>query len=115
MEQKNDVDQLGDLVDPQKDLISKLGIFGVEINSDLAAQLEDLREPSGVIVAALAEDNASIEADLQAGDVIHALNGKKIETVSALRDRLKKIPPGAPAVIQIERDSKYMYVTLEMD
>src|ERR1700677_2636083 len=115
MEQKNDVDQLGDLVDPQKDLISKLGIFGVEINSDLAAQLEDLREPSGVIVAALAEDNASIEADLQAGDVIHALNGKKIETVSALRDRLKQIPPGAPAVIQIERDSKYMYVTLEMD
>ena len=115
MEQKNDVDQLGDLVDPQKDLVAKLGIFGVEINSDLAAQLEDLREPSGVIVAALAEDNASIAADLQAGDVIHALNGKKIETVSALREALKKIPAGAPAVIQIERDSKYMYVTLEMD
>ena len=31
-EQKNDVDQLGDLVDPAKDLIVKLGIYGVEID-----------------------------------------------------------------------------------
>jgi serine protease Do len=115
MEQKNDVDQLGDLVDPQKDLVAKLGIFGVEINSDLAAQLEDLREASGVIVAALAEDNASIEADLQAGDVIHAINGKKIQTLEALRQNLKKIPTSAAAVLQIERDAKYMYVTFEMD
>ncbi len=114
-EQKNDVDQLGDLVDPQKDLISKLGIFGVEINRDLAAQLEDLRDPSGVIVAALAEDTASIEADLQPGDVIHAVNGKKIQTLDALRESLKKIPVSGAVVLQIERDSKYTYVTFEMD
>ncbi|HEY0702051.1 MAG TPA: trypsin-like peptidase domain-containing protein [Candidatus Acidoferrales bacterium] len=114
-EQKNDVDQLGDLVDPQKDLISKLGIFGVEINKDLAAQLEDLREPSGVIVAALAEDTSSIEADLQPGDVIHEVNGKKIKTLDTLRETLKKIPASGPVVLQIERDSKYLYVTFEMD
>ncbi len=114
-EQKNDVDQLGDLVDPQKDLVSKLGIFGVEINSDLGAQLEDLRDPSGVIVAALAEDTSSIEADLQPGDVIHAVNGKKIKTLDALRELLKKIPTSGPVVLQIERDGKYLYVTFEMD
>ena len=68
-----------------------------------------------ILSEAAVPDLATAEADLQAGDVIHALNGKKIETVSALRDGLKKIAPGAPAVIQIERDSKYMYVTLEMD
>src|SRR5271167_1772539 len=39
-EQKNDVDQLGDLVDPAKDLIVKLGIYGVEIDDQLAKQLE---------------------------------------------------------------------------
>ncbi len=114
-EQKNDVDQLGDLVDPQKDLVSKLGIFGVEINSELGAQLEDLRDPSGVIVAALAEDTSSIEADLQPGDVIHAVNGKKIKTLDALRELLKKIPTSGPVVLQIERDGKYLYVTFEMD
>jgi serine protease Do len=114
-EQKNDVDQLGDLVDPQKDLVSKLGIFGVEINSELGAALEDLREPSGVIVAALAEDTSSIEADLQPGDVIHAVNGKKIKTLDGLRELLKKIPTSGPVVLQIERDGKYLYVTFEMD
>ena len=116
MEQKNDVDQLGDLVDPQKDLVAKLGIFGVEINKDLSTQLEDLREPSGVIVAALAEESlGGVEADLQPGDVIHALNGKKVESLNALREALKTIPVGSAGVLQVERDSKFMYVTFEMD
>jgi serine protease Do len=116
MEQKNDVDQLGDLVDPQKDLVAKLGIFGVEISKDLSTQLEDLREPSGVIVAALAEESlGGVEADLQPGDVIHALNGKKIESLHALREALKAIPVGSAGVLQVERDSKFMYVTFEMD
>src|SRR6202041_3857267 len=90
MEQKNDVDQLGDLVDPQKDLVAKLGIFGVEITKDLSTQLEDLREPSGVIVAALAEESlGGVEADLQPGDVIHALNAKKMKSLNPLRKPLK--------------------------
>ena len=38
-EQKNDVDELGDLVDPQKDLVAKLGVFAVQIDDDLAKQL----------------------------------------------------------------------------
>jgi serine protease Do len=114
-EQKNDVDQLGDLVDPQKDLVAKLGIFAVQIDDDLAKQLEDLREPSGVIVAAMAADLLGVEADLQPGDVIHALNGKPVTTLNGLRAALKALPTGAAGVLQVERDSKYMYVTFEMD
>ena len=114
-EEKNDVDQLADLVDPGKSLISKLGFFAVEIDDKLARQLEELREPSGVIVAAMAADLLGLETDLQAGDVIHSLNGKHIETIAGLRAALKAMPPGAPGVLQVERDSKYMYVTFEMD
>jgi serine protease Do len=114
-EQKNDVDQLGDLVDPQKDLVAKLGIFAVAIDDDLAKQLQDLREPSGVIVAAMAADLLGVEADLQPGDVIHALNGKPVTTLDGLRTALKALPVGAAGVLQVERDSKYMYVTFEMD
>ena len=114
-EEKNDVDQLADLVDPEKSLISKLGFFAVEIDDKLAKQLEELREPSGIIVAAMAADLLGLENDLQAGDVIHALNGKHIETIAGLRAALKAMPPGAPGVLQVERDSKYMYVTFEMD
>jgi serine protease Do len=114
-EEKNDVDQLASLVDPEKSLISKLGFFAVEIDDKLARQLEELREPSGVIVAAMAADLLGLDTELQAGDVIHALNGKHIETIAELRAALKAMPPGAPGVLQIERDSKYMYVTFEMD
>ena len=114
-EQKNDVDQLGDLVDPEKDLVTKLGIYGVEIDVQLAKQLEDLREPTGVIVAALAADSMGVEADLQPGDVIHALNGKPVTTLEGLRAALKALPTGAPGVLQVERDGKFLYITFEMD
>ncbi|MGA7842833.1 MAG: PDZ domain-containing protein, partial [Candidatus Acidiferrales bacterium] len=81
----------------------------------LAKQLEDLREPTGVIVAALAADSLGVEADLQPGDVIHALNGKPLTTLEGLRAALKALPAGAPGVLQVERDGKYLYVTFEMD
>lgn len=112
---RSEVDQSLDLGDPGKSIVARLGIFGVEITDKLAAQLPDLREPSGVIVAAMAENLLEVQTDLQAGDVIHAVNGQKIETLDALRDKLKAIPSGSPGVLQIERDSKLMYVTFEMD
>jgi serine protease Do len=114
-DQKSDVDHLADLVDPEKSLVAKLGIFGVEIDDKLADDLEDLRIPSGVIVAATSADMAGADADLQAGDVIHAVNGKPIETLDALRAALSAIPANASGVLQIERDGKLMYVTFEMD
>jgi S1-C subfamily serine protease len=114
-EEKNDVDQLADLVDPEKSLVSKLGFFGVEIDDKLAQQLDELREPSGVIVAAMAADLLGLEADLQPGDVIHALNGKHIDTIAGLRAALRTMPQGAPGALQIERDGKFMYITFEMD
>jgi len=35
--------------------------------------------------------------------------------VLQLRAALRAMSPGAPGVLQIERDSKFMYVTFEMD
>jgi serine protease Do len=114
-EQKSDAEHLADLMDPEKSLVAKLGIFGVEIDDKLAEDLEDLRIPSGVIVAATSADMAGADADLQAGDVIHAVNGKQIETLDGLRAALGTVPAGAPGVLQIERDGKLTYVTFEMD
>ncbi len=114
-EQKNDIDQLSDLVHPEKDLVAKLGVFGVEIDDRLAKEVEDLREPSGVIVAALAADASGVEIDLQPGDVIHALNGKPIRTLDALRSALAAMQVNAPGVLQIERDGKLQYITFEME
>ena len=114
-EDKNSLDQLVDLSNPSKSLVARLGIFGVEITDKLSAELPSLRRPSGIIVAALAANMLGPETDLQQEDVIHALNGKPIETLDSLRAALKDIPPGAAGVLQIERDGKLMYITFEMD
>jgi serine protease Do len=114
-QQRNEVDESLDLADPSKSLVPKLGIFGVEITDKLAAKLPDLRFPSGVIVAAMAANLLEVQTDLQPGDVIHALNGKKIETLAALRDALQALPSGSPGVLQIERDGKLIYIAFEMD
>ena len=112
---RSEVDESLDLSDPTKSLVPRLGIFGVEITDKIAAQLPELRLPSGVIVAAMAANLLEVETDLQPGDVIHALNGQKIETLDALRDGLKAIASGTPGVLQIERDGKLMYIAFEMD
>jgi serine protease Do len=115
IEEHSQADESLDLSDPSKALVARLGIFGVEINDQLAEQLPGLRIPSGVIVAAMAASLLEVETDLKAGDIIHALNGQKIETLDELRAALKAMPTGAPGVLQVERDQKLMYITFEMD
>jgi serine protease Do len=115
IEQKSDADELADLVNPDKSLITKLGVFGVEIDAKLADQLEDLRIPSGVVVAALSADMSGADVDLQPKDVIHAVNGKRIETLEGLKAALSAIPSGAPTVLQVEREGKLVYISFEMD
>ncbi|HUJ33285.1 MAG TPA: trypsin-like peptidase domain-containing protein [Candidatus Acidoferrum sp.] len=115
IQQRNEVDESLDLADPSKSLVPRLGIFGVEITDKLAQEISDLRIPSGVIVAAMAANLLEVQIDLQPGDVIHALNGQKVETLDGLRAALNAMEPGAPGVLQIERDSKLMYLTFETE
>jgi S1-C subfamily serine protease len=56
-----------------------------------------------------------VQTDLQPGDVIHALNNQKIGTLDALRSALQAMPTGAPGVLQVERQGKFMFITFEMD
>ncbi|HSY59491.1 MAG TPA: trypsin-like peptidase domain-containing protein [Terriglobales bacterium] len=114
-EQKEKIEQIADLVDPSKSLVAKLGIFGVTIDERLGDDVQDLRIPSGVIVAALSADLSGVETDLQPGDVIHAVNGKRVENLDGLRAGLNAIAPGGAGVLQVERDDKLTYITFEME
>src|SRR5439155_23113925 len=49
IQQRHDVDRLVDLTNAEQNLISKLGILGIQIDSKIAATLADLRRSSGVI------------------------------------------------------------------
>jgi S1-C subfamily serine protease len=114
VEQPDHFDRLADLADPDKALVSRLGIVGVEIDPKIAAALPGLRVSSGVLVAARAAET-SVDTSLTAGDVIHAINGAQVETMAALRSALDHLSSNTPVVLQIERDGKLMFVSFELD
>lgn len=114
VEPPHDVDRLAGLADPVKNMVSKLGIVGVEINSRIAPSLPGLRITSGVIVAAKAAESNS-DVSLAAGDVIHAINGAPVETIAGLRSALDGMSPATPVVLQIERDGKLMFIAFKID
>lgn len=114
MERRDESDQLADLVNPEKNLILKLGIVGVSIDEKIARTLEGLRINTGVAVAALTESAAAQEIGLATGDIIHSVNGVPIQSVEALRDALDKVKSGSTVALQVERDGQLQFVTFEM-
>jgi serine protease Do len=113
-ERSDNMDQITSLADPEKNLIRPLGILGIEIDKKVAEMAPDLRDPYGIIVAAR---SAGLGGDipLTTGDVIRTLNGQPMTTLQRLRDTLKALPPGAPVVLQIQRDQKLLYIAFTMD
>lgn len=110
-ERPHKVDSLIDSVDPVKNLVSRLGILGIELNPDLAHSLPDLRIPSGVIVAAKTSGAGIGEVPLQTGDVIHGLNGTAITNMADLQEGLAKLMPSDAVVLFIERYGQLIYVS----
>jgi S1-C subfamily serine protease len=114
-QRQHSVDLLADLVDPEKNLINKLGILGIEIDKKISQMLPGLREPSGVIVAAKVAGFGGEENSLAVGDVVHALNGMTVISLEFLRSTLDAIKPNSPVVLQVEREGILMYTTFRMD
>ena len=115
VERHDDPLRFADMVDPENNVITKLGILGVEINRKIAAMLPDLRKKYGVVVAARAAGSAYAGGVLQPGDVIYSVNGLPATSIAALRDVLEKIKAGDPTVLQVERDGRLMYLDLELE
>ena len=109
----HDMDQIASFADPEKNLVRPLGIIGVEIDQKIAAMAQDLRDPFGIIVVARSSEGADIP--LITGDVIRTLNGQPMTTVERLRAALQSLPPGAPVVLQIQRDQRLLFVAFTLD
>ena len=113
--QDDDPQRFADLVNPEKNLIPKLGILGVGIDRKLAPLLPDLRKQYGVVVAARAAGSEGLEVDLRPGDVIYAINNEPTSTVAALTSALGQMKSGDAVVLQVEREGQLMYVAFEME
>ena len=115
VEEHDPMDQLLDATDPEKSLIPKLGILGIDLNSSLRSEFSFLRIASGVIVLGRAADLITPETGLETGDVIHSLNTTQITSMKDLRGAVNALKSGAPVVLQVERSDGFTYLSFEME
>jgi serine protease Do len=114
IERDDDPMRFADMVNPEKNVVSRLGILGIDVDKKIVQMLPDLRKPYGVVVAARAA-GSPYSTQLDPGDVIHAINNEPVTSVAALRQALDKRKPTDPTVLQIERDGRMLYLDLEVE
>jgi serine protease Do len=116
VERNDDPERFMPLVSPDRNLVPKLGILGLEVDAKLAQNLDPpLRKASGVLVAASSNDTFFREEVFFPGDVIHAVNGKEIATLAALRDAVNAVPTGGAIACLVERRGSMVYVAVEAE
>jgi serine protease Do len=114
-ERPNDPERFATLAHPDRNLVPRLGILGIEIDRSLAARLPQLRVKGGVLVAARAANAAAAEGGLLPGDLIAAVNNAPVASLSELRALLDKVAAGGPCVLHVQRGEILTYVVLTLD
>jgi len=114
VEVPHDFERLTDFVDPDKNLVAKLGVVGIEIDPKIGAMLSALRIPSGVIVVAKSADS-KFDVSLATGDVIHGINGAQVDSIEGLRSALDHLKANSSVVLQIERAGKLMFIAFPIE
>jgi serine protease Do len=115
IEREDDPQRFADQVDPEHNLVPKLGILGIEITDKIADMLPELRHDYGVVVAVRSPNAPFTGGTLQQGDVIYEINRTPVVTVKALRAELDRLKSGDSAVLQVQRNGKLMYIVIELE
>ena len=108
------MDELAALADAEKSLVKPLGFLGVAVDERVAKALPQLRDPFGILVLARSADSTA-DVPLSTGDVIRTLNGQRMTTLDDLREALKAVPSGSTLVLQIQRDTRLLFVTFVLE
>jgi serine protease Do len=112
----DDPQRFADMVNPEDNLVPKLGILAIGIDKDVAAMLPGLRNSYGVVVAAgSSETDFTTGTGLQPGDVIYSVNRAPVATVAALRKKVAEFKTGDDVVMQIERSGQLSFVTVDIE
>jgi len=88
-----------------------LGVVGTDVSNYIDAEKEkgneiDLGTVSGIYVKEVSGDGAAAAGGLKAGDVITAIDGKKLEKFGELQELLVNHRPGDKVTVTYLRDKK---------
>lgn len=82
-----------------------LGIMGGELTPDLAEKFGS-KQVKGAFISQVMKDSAADEAGIKAGDIVVAINGKKISSFNELRTKIATVGAGSKISLGIIRDGK---------
>ena len=111
----DDPERFADMVNPEDNLIPRLGILVIAIDKKLSQMLPDLRNSYGLVVAAGSASDLESGAQLQPGDIIYSLNGAPMATIEAFKKKLDEFKAGSSIVLQVERSGRLTYVPIELE
>ena len=95
---------------------TKRGWLGVRIQdvTDEIAEIENLDEPAGALVASVAQDSPSEKAGVKAGDIILEFNGEKINEMKELPIIVARTEVGKKVKVKIWRNKKEITKTITL-
>jgi serine protease Do len=115
VERPDDPQRFADMVDPEKNIVPRLGILVIPIDDKMKELLPGLRRGYGLVIAAESGDAPYSGESLHVGDVIYEVNQAPAVSIRAVTSTLEALKSGDPVVLEIERGGMLMYVTLELD
>jgi serine protease Do len=115
VERPEDPDRFAPLVTPERNLVTRLGILGLELDDDLRRAVGPLRGREGVLVAARSGSGQWADQGLRPGDVVYAVNGVSVRGLAEMRSAVARPGPAEPLVLHVERDGRLLYVVVETE
>jgi serine protease Do len=116
MDRPVDADNLTELVDPDKGVLEKLGVIGLDVKDPDVQAVSPLRSQSGVLVLGhLSQTGDAPDTGLHSGDAIRGINGMEVSSVGDLRAILDRLRPGNSVVLQIERNRQFSFLAFELN
>jgi serine protease Do len=114
VERRDRIDRFRDLVTPDRNLIARLGILGLDLTPELAQLIPELRDNNGVVVAGVASESAGTGGPMP-GDVVYGVNGERIRTLADLRSAISQIAADSTAVLHVGRQGQLRYLTMTLE
>jgi Do/DeqQ family serine protease len=88
-----------------------LGVTIIEVNTESAKQY-NIDRIEGVIVTGLRENSSAIEAGIERGDQIIAINGVRIDNPSQLQEQISRYRPNDRITVTIIRNNKERQISV---
>ncbi len=88
-----------------------LGIAFTDVPGDLLARYR-IQGPAGALIDSVFAGSPAARAGLRSGDIIVALNGKKLESSAELQEQIAQRDPGDTIQLEVVRSGKRQRVTV---